>query len=128
MPLDPVTAVADLAKTTIQTIWPNKTEQERAELAAAVALVQGQIATNQAEASNPSIFVSGWRPFIGWACGSAYVWNWIGLPIAKTIGSLVGHPLDLTPADLSEMMPVLLGMLGLGTLRTVEKVNRVASK
>lgn len=128
MPLDPVTAVADLAKTTIQTIWPNKTEQERAELAAAVALVQGQIATNQAEASNPSIFVSGWRPFIGWACGSAYVWNWIGLPIAKAIGSLVGHPLDLTPADLSEMMPVLLGMLGLGTLRTVEKVNRVASK
>lgn len=128
MTLDPITAVADLAKTAIQTIWPDKTEQEKAQLAAAVALVQGQLDVNKAEASNPSVFVSGWRPFIGWVCGAACAWNWIGLPIAKMGLTLWGHPLELAPANLSEMMPILMGMLGLGALRTVEKIQGVAAK
>jgi hypothetical protein len=72
--------------------------------------------------------VSGWRPFIGWVCGSACAWNWIGLPIAKMALVLWGHPLDLAAANLTEMMPVLLGMLGLGSLRTLEKINGVAAK
>lgn len=55
-------------------------------------------------------------------------WNWIGLPIAKFGMAMYGHPLELAPADISEMMPVLFGMLGLGALRTAEKVNGVAAK
>jgi len=128
MALDPLTAVADLAGSVINKIWPDKTEAEKAQLAAAVSLVQGQLAINQAEASNPSVFVSGWRPAIGWVCGMACAWNWIGLPIAKLGLALYGHPITINPADIGEMMPILLGMLGLGGLRTMEKVNGVAAK
>lgn len=126
MALDPISAVADLAKTAVNAIWPDKTEQEKAQLAAAVTLVQGQLSVNQAEAASPSVFVAGWRPFIGWVCGSACAWNWIGFPVAKFACSYFGHPLALSPADLSELWPLLMGMLGLGGLRTVEKIKGVA--
>lgn len=128
MALDPVTAIADLAKTAVNAIWPDKTETEKAQLAAAVTLVQGQMQINQAEAANPSVFVSGWRPFIGWVCGAGCAWNWVGLPIVKAALAYAGVKLAISPADLSEMMPLLLGMLGLGGLRTVEKINGVAAK
>jgi hypothetical protein len=121
-------ALSDLASTVVKTIWPDKSAEEQAQLAGAIALVQGQIATNQAEAVNPSVFVSGWRPFIGWVCGSACAWNWIGLPVVKGLLLLNGVTVTLAPANLTEMMPVLMGMLGLGTLRTVEKINGVAAK
>ena len=119
--------VAGLATTVIDKIWPNKSEQEKAELQAALVVVQGQLAVNQAEAASSSTFVAGWRPFIGWVCGSACAWNWIGLPIAKAALLLAGGPaLNLSPADLTEMLPVLMGMLGLGALRTAEKFKGVA--
>lgn len=128
MALDPVTAVSDLAGTVISRIWPDKSEQEKAQLAAAVALVQGQLDINREEAKSASSFVSGWRPAIGWICGAACAWNWIGLPMAKLALDVMGRPITLSPADLSEMLPILLGMLGLGGLRTVEKINKVAAK
>lgn len=115
--------VSELVGTVINKIWPDKTEKEKAELAAAVAVVQGQLEINKEEARNPSVFVSGWRPFIGWVCGSACAWNWIGLPMAKAGLLIAGYSLDVKPADLSEMMPVLMGLLGLGALRTVERLN-----
>ena len=121
-------SVADLAGTVINKIWPDKTEAEKQQLAAAVMVVQGQIDTNKEEAKSPSVFVSGWRPFIGWVCGMACAWNWIGLKIALFIATFYGHALSIQPADISEMMPVLLGMLGLGGLRTVEKLNDKAAK
>lgn len=73
-----------------------------------------------------SIFVTGWRPFIGWVCGLACAWNWIGLPLARLVAALLGHPVALGPADLADMWPLLLGLLGLGTLRTAEKIRGVA--
>lgn len=124
--LDPVTAVADLAGTVVKTIWPDKTEQERAQLAGALAIVQGQLEVNKTEAGSSSPFTSGWRPFIGWVCGAACAWNWIGLPIAKFAAGYFGHPVALSPADLAEMMPLLLGMLGLAGLRSFDKVKGVA--
>ena len=121
-------AVSDLANTVIGKIWPDKTEAEKQQLAAAVMVVQGQLDINKVEAASPSVFVSGWRPFIGWVCGSACAWNWIGLPIAKVIIIILGYTFELVPANLTEMMPILLGMLGLGGLRTLEKINGVAAK
>ena len=121
-------AVSDLVNTAINKIWPDKTEAEKQQLAAAVMVVQGQLDINKVEASNPSVFVSGWRPFIGWVCGMSCAWNWIGLPIAKVILLILGYPLNLAPADLSEMLPLLFGLLGLGTLRTWEKIKGVAAK
>ena len=119
-------SIADLANTVIGKIWPDKTEAEKQQLAAAVMVIQGQIDINKAEAASPNLFVSGWRPFIGWTCGSACAWNWIGLPIAKAGLLLAGVSLSISPADISEMMPILMGMLGLGGLRTYEKVKGAA--
>ncbi len=121
-------AVSELVGSAINRIWPDKTEAEKQQLAAAVIVVQGQMDINKAEAANPSVFVSGWRPYIGWVCGVACAWNWIGLPIAKMVLAVIGNPIVLAPADLTEMLPVLLGMLGLGGLRTWEKIKGVAAK
>lgn len=119
-------AVSDLVGSVINKIWPDKTPQEKEQLAAAVLIVQGQLDINKAEAASPSIFVAGWRPAIGWCCGAACAWNWVGLPVAKAGLMLAGYTLALSPADLSEMMPILIGMLGLGGLRTTEKIKGVA--
>lgn len=127
MSLDPITAGIDLATSVVKTIWPDKSAQEQQQLAAALALVQGQLDINKAEAASPSLLVAGWRPFIGWVCGVACAWNWIGLPVAKFACAYMGHPLQLSPADMSEMWPLLMGMLGLGGLRTFEKTKGVAS-
>lgn len=121
-------SVADLANTVINKIWPDKSEQEKQQLAAAVMVIQGQLDINKAEASNPSVFVSGWRPAIGWVCGAACAWNWIGLPMMKAAMLAAGHPMAMAPADISEMLPILIGMLGLGGLRTAEKINGVAAR
>ena len=121
-------AVSDLANTVIGRIWPDKSEAEKQQLAAAVMVIQGQIDINKIEAASPSVFVSGARPFIMWVCGIGCAWNWIGLPVACFIFAALGQPINILPADLSEMMPLLLGMLGLGSLRTVEKLKGVASK
>lgn len=126
MALDPITAGIDLAKTVVDKMWPDKSEQERHELAGVLAILQGQISVNQAEASSHSLFVAGWRPFIGWICGSACAWNWIGLPVAKAALAYSGTPLEVDSADLTEMLPVLMGMLGLGAFRTAEKFKGVA--
>lgn len=126
MALDPISAGLDLANTVVSRIWPDKTAEEQQQLAAVLTMVQGQMQINQAEAGNASTFVAGWRPFIGWVCGLACAWNWMGLPVAKVALDYFGHPIAMSPADLSEMMPVLMGMLGLGGLRTFEKVQGVA--
>ena len=128
MSLDPLTAGMDLATSVISKIWPDKSAAEAAQLAAAVALVQGQMDVNKAEALSPSVFVSGARPFIIWVCGFAFAWNFIGLPVVRMAAAYSGHPIDISPADMSEMMPVLLGLLGLGGVRSFEKVRGVASK
>jgi hypothetical protein len=121
-----ISEVAGVVGTVIDRIWPNKTEQEKAEIQAALMVVQGQLEVNKAEAGNSSVFVAGWRPFIGWVCGAACAWNWIGLPIAKAFLPLAGVTISLESADLTEMLPVLMGMLGLAGYRTFEKTKGVA--
>jgi hypothetical protein len=121
-------SVADLASNVINKIWPDKSEQEKQQLAAAVMVIQGQLEINKTEAANPSVFVSGWRPAIGWVCGAACAWNWIGLPILKAGLAVANYSVALSPADLTEMLPILLGMLGLGGLRTLEKINGAAAR
>ena len=123
-----LSAISDLAGTVINKIWPDKSEAEKQQLAAAVMVVQGQLDINKIEASNPNVFVSGWRPALGWVCGAACAWNWIGLPIFKVAIAFTAYKIEVSPANMTEMMPILMGMLGLGGLRTLEKINGVAAK
>lgn len=99
---------------------------ELAQLDAELKLATGQLDVNKVEAASSDPFTSRWRPFIGWVCGVGCAWNWIGLPVATFIMAAIQQPILLAPADLSQMMPLLLGMLGLGGLRTIEKMKGVA--
>ena len=85
-----------------------------------------QLDINKTEAAHRSIFVAGWRPFIGWSMGIAMTWTYVVMPIAQFVLAQTGHLVDLPALDMSEMMPVLMGMLGLGGLRSFEKYKKVS--
>lgn len=90
-------------------------------------LAKGQLEVNKAEASHRSIFVAGWRPFIGWTCGTALAWHFVVAPLVIFASGYAGVPLpDLPVFDMDSLMTVLLGMLGLGGLRTFEKSKGLA--
>lgn len=82
---------------------------------------QKQAETNTAEASSTSMFIAGWRPFIGWICGAAFAWVYVLQPVLTFIFAASHHPVSLPSVDFSTMSTVLMGMLGLGALRTYEK-------
>ncbi len=86
----------------------------------------GQIEINKVEAASRSVFVAGWRPFIGWSCGAAMVYSYVAQPILAFALAQSGHLVDLPRVELGEMMPVLLGMLGLGGMRSFEKLKGVS--
>lgn len=85
-----------------------------------------QLDINKTEAAHRSVFVSGWRPAIGWSCGAAMSLNFIVFPLASFVLAQTGHLVELPTLDMSQMMPVLMGLLGLGGLRTVEKIKQVS--
>lgn len=118
-------AVADLASTVISRLWPDKTEQERAQLAAALTIVQGQLDANKVEAASPSAFTSGWRPGVGWVCVAALACQYIARPLVQWGGIVSGHPLPDLPGIDDNLWQLMLGLLGLGGLRTYEKVQGV---
>ena len=115
-------------------VIPDKAERER--LAHEIATMaethsheisQGQIEINKQEAAHRALFVAGWRPFTGWTCALALFINYITLPILGTIITVFSDNAPyVAPLDMEIMMPVLIGMLGLGGLRSYEKRNRVA--
>jgi hypothetical protein len=116
---------------------PNKNDRAKAReqaeaqiVTAMTGLVQGQLEINKVEAQHGSLFVAGWRPAVGWICGIALGWNFIVHPMLLWIAFVVPDmPVDLSTApqlDTGELMTVLLGMLGLGGLRTYEKRVGVA--
>ena len=119
-------SVADLASTVISRLWPDKSEQERAQLAAALVVVQGQLDANKAEAASPSSFTSGWRPGVGWVCVAALACQYIARPLVQWVGIVSGHPLPDLPGIDAQLWELMLGMLGLGGLRSYEKVKGVA--
>jgi hypothetical protein len=135
MAFDPISAIGTLVNTVVDKIFPDankKLDVQEAKDAAKAAIetmqvsgelqqVLGQLQINAEEAKNASVFVAGWRPFIGWICGAAFGWNYFVGPMFVWISALLGHATPIPQLSLAEMTPVLMGMLGLGTLRTYEK-------
>ena len=90
------------------------------------AQIMAQIEVNKIEAAHKSLFVAGWRPFIGWSLGFAMTFNYIVAPLVNWGTALSGSDVVLPILDFEIMMPVLFGLLGMATARTVEKVRGVA--
>lgn len=137
-PLVPL--LLDLAPKIFDKMFPNpedankaklellKLQQEGAlrELAAETELVKGQLEINKEEAKSTSLFVSGWRPFIGWACGGIYIFNYAVGPLIASLSTSLGHPFTYSPLDTAEVTTILCTILGVGGLRTIEKIKKVA--
>jgi hypothetical protein len=98
------------------------TQEERGKLDIAFNKLQTDI--NLAESKNVSLFVSGWRPFCGWVCSFGVGYNYILRPLLNYILAIF-HPLvkQMESLDMSQLMPLLMGMLGFGALRSYEKVK-----
>ena len=113
---------------------PNQAAQHAADLAKIQADMQADVlnnvqqmataqsATNTAEAQSKNFFVAAWRPAIGWVCGLGLLTQFIIAPIATWIAALCGHPITFPQLDMGTLLTLLLGMLGLGGMRTYEKV------
>ena len=85
-------------------------------------LALSQIEVNKAEAQHRSIFVSGWRPFIGWTCGTALAYHFVFAPLILFATAYAGVEIPELPSfDMETLTTILLGMLGLGGLRSFEK-------
>jgi hypothetical protein len=114
------------------------TDKERMELALREREIDqkvdlAQVDVNKAEAAHSSLFVAGWRPAVGWTCVAALayqfilypllVWGWVAMQGAGWIATSLSHPPLL---DVEALLVVLGGLLGVASLRTVEKVKGVA--
>lgn len=106
----------------------NKLAHEIATMAEkhALEMAKGQMAINAEEAKSRNVFVSGWRPFIGWCCGVALFAHFLLFPSADVISAYLGYePVSYPAFDMDSLMTILLGMLGLGGMRSFEKYKKL---
>ena len=89
-------------------------------------LAKAQLEVNKVEAAHKSLFVSGWRPAVGWCCVLGMTGNFMVIPFTNFVLALLTIDVSIPLIDLETMMPVLMGMLGLGGLRTFEKYKSVS--
>ncbi len=133
MTLDPITAALDIGGKLIDRLWPDpavaasaKIELIKLQQSGELALMTGQLDINKIEAASTSSFTSGWRPAIGWVCAAALACQYIARPLLAWAGIVAGHPLPALPGIDDNLWQLMLGMLGLGGLRSFEKVKGVA--
>jgi hypothetical protein len=135
MALDPITAAMDIGGKLIDRLWPDPAQGAAAKLeliklqqSGDLAQMTGQLEINKIEAASNSTFVSGWRPAIGWVCALALLYQYLIRPLAMAVFAAVGHPLPVMPGLDENLWQLMMAMLGMGGLRTFEKVQGVAAK
>ena len=135
MSLDPISAALDLGNTLITRIFPDPAQAANAKLELIKLQQSGELASmtaqtdiNKAEASNPSLFVSGWRPAIGWVCALALAYQYLIRPLSGSVGAIFGITIPPLPGLDDNLWQLMMGMLGMGGLRTYEKTQGVAAK
>ncbi len=100
---------------------------ELATLASVTDLAKGQLEVNKVEAASTRLFVAGWRPFIGWICGGALAFDAMLKPLVVMVMAYAGHPApDMPNLSSEQIYGLLFGLLGLGAMRSVEKVKGAA--
>jgi len=135
MSLDPVSALLDIGGKVIGSsdLDPAQAASAKLELiklqqSGELSAMAGQLEINKIEAGSSSVFVAGWRPFAGWVCGIGLAYVSIIEPVARLVATIVGYTGDFPAIDTTLTMQVLLGMLGMGGLRTLDKIKGVAAK
>ena len=137
MSFDPISAAFDLGGKVIDRVFPDPAKKAEAALellklqqSGELQQIAGQMDINKAEATNPNMFVAGGRPFIIWVCGFALAMNYLVSPMFTWISSWItnGKPGPFPLIDTTTMLPILMGLLGLGAYRTYEKTQDVVDK
>lgn len=108
-------------------IFPDKTKADEAkarlielQMSGELQQIMGQLEINKEEAKSANLFVSGWRPSVGWCCSAALAYQFLVRPIATGFGH------EMPPIDVEALNTLLFALLGVAGLRTVEKVKAVA--
>lgn len=124
---DAIAQGAKLIDDVVARIWPDATEVEKTKLAQLSAQIQNeynlvlqQLKIDETEAASGSMFVAGWRPFIGWVCGVGLAYQYVLRPLLSGALLALGYP-AMPALELESLVTLLLGMLGMGGLRTYEK-------
>lgn len=132
--------IAGVVGKIIDRAWPDPTQKAQAAIAleelrqagefkaidAELERSRQQTEVNRVEAASSDPFTSRWRPFIGWVCGTALAWHYIGRPLADWALLLSGANTPIPQVEMGDLFVVLLGLLGLGGMRTAEKIKGVA--
>jgi len=121
-----VGALLDVARTVFDRVFEDPAKRAAAELELLRLHQSGELAqleVNRTEAGSGSLFVAGWRPFVGWVCGAALAGQFVLSPVALWVSQIAGHPFPPPPSLDAVLWELLFGMLGMGTLRTVEKLK-----
>lgn len=113
------------AQAQVQLLQLQQNEQFK-ELDAQLQASAQQTDTNKVEASNASLFVAGWRPFVGWVCGGGLAYQYLADPLFSWFAAIMHWPLPPS-LDMQTLITMLGGMLGFGAMRTVEKVKGINS-
>ncbi len=127
--MDPISSIVSLVTSIVSRVWPDKTEVQKQQFALELAkemnqqqLLTKQIDVNIEEAKSSNLFVAGGRPFVIWICGLSFAWQFLVQPIIVFIGAAAGHPiLNLPVFDYNSLNTVLMGLLGLGAMRSYDK-------
>lgn len=136
MALDPLTAALDIGGRLIDRLWPDPAQRdaaklellkmqqsgELAQLTADTEIGKAQASVNAAEAGSGNAYASSWRPTVGYACVAGLVYSFLVQPLFPWFAAVAGKPVPpLPPLDTSVLMTLLLGMLGLGGMRSFDK-------
>jgi hypothetical protein len=135
MAFDPISAVLDIGGKLIDRLWPDPAQAASAKLELLKMQQNGDLAQmvaqtdiNKVEAASSNFFIAGWRPFIGWGCGFAFLYSALFEPFARFIATVAfGYHGVFPIIDTSLTMQILLGMLGMGALRSFDKKNGTSS-
>lgn len=118
-------AVADSATKILGMFFPDKTQQERDQLAASLALLNAQTTIDNTEAASTDP-LQHWRGGLGWVCAMAYFYNFVFQPLLMDVSTVLGHAIILHPLDIGPLATLTAGMLGLGAIHATERIKGAA--
>jgi roadblock/LC7 domain-containing protein len=128
-----VTALVPALGTLVDRLIPDRAAAEKAKAEIEAELIRAsneaamaQVEVNKIEAGHSSVFVAGWRPSIGWVCAAALAWAFVVAPVASWALLVMGVKAELPAIQFDHLFELVLAMLGIGGLRTFEKLRGVA--